>query len=146
MVNESRIDIYDYLYNLLFGVVSENVYDMHPPTELTESDTKDGFIVIHVGGMVDESEFDLQAYGRVRCYIEAFVPPISRGRMNHDIYALMENGINTLIDEQSENRDGAYYIEKDSVISMDDDESSTADNTYFTFIKSFIVVIDNQEE
>jgi len=146
MVNESRIDIYDYLYNLLFGVVSENVYYMKVPTELEDEDTHDGFIVIHVGSMVDESEFDLQAYGRVRCFIEAFVPMISRGRVNRDIYALMENGINTLINEQSEVRDGSYYIEKDSVISMDDDESSSADNAYFTFIKSFIVVIDNQSE
>ena len=146
MVNESRIDIYDYLYNLLFGVVSENVYDMRAPQELTESDTTDGFIVVHVGNMVDESEFDLQAYGRVRCFIEAYVPQISRGRVNRDIYALMENGINTLINEQSEVRDSAYYIEKDSVISMEDEDASNADNSYFTFIKSFIVVIDKQSE
>ena len=86
MVNQSRIDIYDYLYNLIYGVISENVYDMNVPQELTESDTKDGFIVIHVGTMVDESEFDCQAYSRVRCYIEAFVPSISRGRVNRDIY------------------------------------------------------------
>lgn len=145
MVNQSRIDIYDYLYNLIYGVISENVYDMNVPQELTESDTKDGFIVIHVGTLVDESEFDCQAYSRVRCYIEAFVPSISRGRVNRDIYALMEGGINNLIDEQSEVRDGAYYIEKDSVLSMDDYETSTADNAYYTFVKSFIVVADNQE-
>lgn len=146
MVNESRIDIYDYLYNLLFGVVSENVYDMQVPSELTESDTKNGFLVIHVGSIVDESEFDRQAYGRVRCYIEAFVPPISRGRMNHDIYAMFENSINDIINEQSENRDGGYYIEKDSLISADDIEGSDDSNMYFSFIKSFIVVIDNQSE
>jgi len=145
MVNQSRIDIYDYLYNLVFGVVSENVYDMNVPQELTESDTSDGFIVLHVGNMIDESEFDRQACGRVRCYIEAFVPSISRGRVNRDIYAIMENSINTLIDEQSEVRDGAYYIEKDSVLSMEDYETSTSDNAYYTFVKSFIVVMDNQE-
>lgn len=145
MVNESRIDIYDYLYNLLFGVVSENVYDMRVPTELTESDTKDGFLVIHVGSMVDESEFDGQAYGRVRCFIEAFIPSVSRGRMNHDIYAMFENSINQIIKEQSETDDGEYYIEKDSLISADDIEGSDDNNSYFSFIKSFIVVIDKKE-
>lgn len=146
MVNESRIDIYDYLYNLLFGVVSENVYDMRVPQELTESDTTDGFLVIHVGSIVDESEFVGEAYGRVRCFIEAFVPQISRGRVNHDIYAAMENSINNIIKEQSETDDGTYYIEQDSILSMDDTEESNSDNAYFTFIKSFIVVIDNQSE
>ena len=145
MVNESRIDIYDYLYNLLFGVVSENVYDMRVPTELTESDTKDGFLVIHVGSIVDESEFDGQAYGRVRCFIEAFIPSVSRGRMNHDIYAMFENSINQIIKEQSETDDGEYYIEKDSLISADDIEGSDDNNSYFSFIKSFIVVIDKKE-
>lgn len=145
MVNESRIDIYDYLYNLLFGVVSENVYEMRVPQELTESDTTDGFLVIHVGSLVDYSEFTGQAYGRVRCFIEAFVPRISGGRVNHDIYALMENCINNVIKEQTETDDGTYYIEQDSILSMDDDETTNADNAYFTFIKSFIVVIDKEE-
>jgi len=146
MVNESRIDIYDYLYNLLFGVVSENVYDMRVPQELTESDEKDGFLVIHVGDLVDESEFFGEAFGRVRCYIEAYVPQISRGRVNHDIYAVMENKINNVINEQSEANDGVYYIDRGSVLTSDDDEISNADNAYFTFIKSFIVVIDKQSE
>ena len=142
----SRIDIYDYLYNLLFGVVSENVYDMRVPQELTESDTTDGFLVIHVGSIVDESEFVGEAYGRVRCFIEAYVPQISRGRVNHDIYAAIENSINSVIKEQTETNDGTYYIEQDSILSMDDVEESTSDNSYFTFVKSFIVVIDKQSE
>ena len=145
-VNKSRIDIYDYLYNLLFGVVTENVYDMRVPQELTESDTKDGFIVVHVGNLVDESEFTCEALARVRCVIEAFVPQISRGRVNHDIYAAMENSINSVIKEQTETNEGTYYIEQDSILSMDDVEESTSDNSYFTFVKSFVVVIDKQSE
>ena len=117
---------------------------MRVPQELTESDTKDGFLVIHVGDIVDESEFSCEAFGRVRCFIEAFVPQISRGRVNHDIYALMENGINNVIDEQSQIDDGTYYIDKGSVLTSDDDEISNAGNAYFTFIKSFIIVIDKQ--
>lgn len=142
MVNESRIDIYDYLYNLLYGVVSENVYYMRVPQELEKTDVKDGFIVIHVGELVDDSEFSGEAFGRVRCFIEAFIPQISRGRVDHDIYAMMENGINSVVDEQSKVDDGTYYIDKGSVLTADDDEVSNANNAYFTFIKSFIVVIN----
>lgn len=142
MVNESRIDIYDYLYNLLFGVVSENVYYMRVPQELEESDVKDGFVVINVGNLVDESEFSGESYGRVRCYIEAYIPQISRGRVDHDIYAVMENSINNVVDEQSKVDDGTYYIDKGSVLTSDDAEVSNAGNAYFTFIKSFVVVIN----
>jgi hypothetical protein len=58
----------------------------------------------------------------------------------------MENSINSVIKEQTETNEGAYYIEQDSILSMDDIEESTSDNSYFTFVKSFIVVIDKQSE
>lgn len=146
MFNESRIDIYDYLYNILYGVVSENVYDMRAPQELTQSDIEDGFIVISVGDFVDESEFSGHVYGHVRCFIEAFIPQISRGRVDHDIYAVMENAINNVIDEQSRIGDDIYYIDKGSVLTADDDEITNANNAFFGFVKSFIVVIDSNQE
>ena len=146
MLNESRSDIYDYLYNLFYDVVTKNVYEMRVPQELTESDTKDGFIVIHVGNLVDESEFTGQAYGEVRCFIEAFIPQISRGRVNHDIYALMENGINTVVKEASQSRDGTYHVEEGSILSSDGDDTSNAGNSYFVFIKSFIVNIESNSD
>jgi hypothetical protein len=146
MVNVSRIDIYDYLFNLFFEVVSDNVYYMREPQELTESDVNDGFVVIHVGDIRDSSEFNGEAYASCRCYIETFIPQISRGRVNRDIYALLENSIDNVIKEQSKSPDGIYYIEQDGVLSMDGEEITNANNAYFTFIKSFVVIIDNKEE
>ena len=147
MLKESRSDIYNYLYDLFYGVVTENVYEMKVPTELEDSDAQDGFIVLNVGSVVDFSEFPEQAYGEVRCYVTAYIPQISRGRVNHDIYAMFENAINNVINDASENdTNGTYHIEKDSVLSMDDVESSDDDNSYFTFIKSFIVNIESDED
>ena len=147
MVKPSRSDIYNYLYDLFYGVVTENVYEMKIPTELTSSDTQDGFIVIYVGNVIDLSEFPEQAYGEVRCYVQAFIPQISRGRVNHDIYSLFENSINNVITDASEgDTTGTYHIEKDSVISADDIKESDADNSYFTFVKSFIVNIESDED
>lgn len=145
MLNESRIDIYDYIYGLLNGVVTENVYYMNEPQELTTSDTSDGFIVITVGNIVDESEFYSDAYGRVRCFIQAFIPPTSRGRVDRAKYKSFEDGINTIINLASEDGDGEYYIERDSVLSLDSFDASSPDNVFFTFVKSFIVVIDKHE-
>lgn len=142
MINESRIGIYTYLYNLLYNNVTKNVYMMNEPQELSKSDTANGFIVIRVGDLYDESEFSCQAYGWVRCYVEAFVPPKSRGRLDQDKYNALENAINDAIDYASNNNDGDYYIQKDSVLSMDDVRSSNANNLYYTFVKSFIVNID----
>lgn len=142
MLNESRIDVYDYLYNLFCGVVTNNVYSMSEPQELTRSDVEDGFLVIEVGNITDESEFSHEAYGWVRCYVTAYVPPITRGRLDYEKYKTYEDTINEVIHSASSSSDGAYYIQEGSVLSMDDIESNNANNTFFVFVKSFIVNID----
>lgn len=145
MLNKSRIDIYDYLYNLFFETVTENVYSMNEPQELTPDDTNDGFIVIRIGDIIDDSEFSGETYGHVRCYVEAFVPPISRGRLDVEKYKAFEDSINDVIAVATMETGGEYHVREDSVISMDGDVASTANNTYFSFIKSFIVDITQIE-
>ena len=146
MLNESSIELYDYLYRTFYDVVTKNVYSMGAPQELTESDTTEGFIVLHVGDIYDESEFSRQAYGEVRCYVEAFVPPISRGRLDFDKYSTYEDAINNTIHNASKDNSGVYYIEEDSVIGSGAMETSNANNVFFTFIKSFIVNINATAE
>lgn len=141
MLNKSRIDIYDYLYNLFFETVTDNVYSMNEPQELTQDDVDDGFIVIRIGDIIDDSEFSGEAYGHVRCYVEAYVPPISRGRLDIDKYKAFEDSINDVIGVATMETGGEYHVREDSVISMDGDVASTANNLYFSFIKSFIVDI-----
>ncbi len=144
MLNKSRIDIYDYLYNIFYDVVTKNVYSMREPQELTKSDTTNGFIVIRVGELNDESEFNGHAYAWARCYVQAYIPPISRGRLDFEKYKEFEDGINAIIDIAVQDNQGEYNIEEGSVISSDVDETTNADNSYFTFIKSFIVNISQQ--
>lgn len=144
MLEDSRIDIYDYLYGLFHHIVSDNVYRMADPQELTESDTTNGFIVIRLGDINDESEFSKQAYGWARAYIEAFVPPKSRGRLDKEKYEAFENAINTAIDNEIANPSNSTYgIEADSVVSMDG-EGGIFNNNYHLFMKSFVVLIDKQ--
>ena len=143
MVNESRIDIYDYLYNLFYDVVTKNVYSMETPHELTQSDTQDGFIVLHVGDLNDESEFAHQTYGWARCFVEAFIPPISRGRLDYDKYREFEDAITDVIHLASDEVIDGYSVQEGSVLSMDGSETTNANNSYFTFIKSFIVNINS---
>ena len=143
MVNESRIDIYDYLYNLFYDVVTKNVYSMETPQELTQSDTQDGFIVLHVGDLNDESEFAHQTYGWARCFVEAYIPPISRGRLDYDKYREFEDAITEVIHLASDDVIDGYSVQEGSVLSMDGAETTNANNTYFTFIKSFIVNINS---
>lgn len=142
MLRKSRIDIYNYLYTKLHGVVTKNVYSMNEPQELTESDTKDGFVVIRVGDLNDESEFSGAAYGWARVFIEAYVPPKSRGRLDKEKYVSFENGINAVIENASSQQEGIYGIQEGSIISMDAVEETNANNNYFMFVKSFILTID----
>lgn len=137
MFNDSRIDIYDFLYGLFYDTVTRNVYKMGEPTENNESDTKDGFITLRVGVLNDDSEFDGDAYGWARCYVTAYVPKKSRGRIDDEKYRLFENGINTVIRLASESRDDDYYILKDSELSTDDDEISQKGNQYHIYRKIF---------
>lgn len=143
MVNESRIDIYDYLYNLFYDVVTKNVYSMEVPQELTQSDTQDGFIVLHVGDLNDESEFAHHTYGWARCFVEAYIPPISRGRLDYDKYREFEDAITDVIHLASDEVIDGYSVQEGSVLSMDGSETTNANNSYFTFIKSFIVNINS---
>ena len=142
MLNESRIDIYNYLYNLFYDVVTKNVYSMNEPQELTTSDTQDGFIVIRVGELNNESEFGSEAYGWTRVYVEAYIPPKSRGRLDKAKYKTFVKSILEVVKRASKDRAGAYCIQEGSVLSMDTNEESNANNAFFMFIKSFVVTID----
>lgn len=140
----TRISLYDYL-STVFASVTENLYSMTVPTENTESDTVNGFAVTNVGNVVDESEFDCDAYGWVRCQITAFVPKKSRGRLNKELYKGFEDAILAAIKANTgENNTGGYYILDDSILSMEDDENTQKGNQYHVFVKSFVVVIDQQ--
>lgn len=145
MVNNSRIDIYDYLKTLFSGV-SENIYSMTVPTDNTTDDTEHGFLVTRVGSINDESEFDEQAYGWVRCYVSAYVPKKTRGRLNKDLYKSFEDGITDVIkNAMRTGNTSAYYVIEDKILSLDDDEATVKGNQYHVFIKSFKVAIDQQE-
>lgn len=146
MFNESRIDIYDYIYGLVYGVVTNNVYRMGEPVETTESDTTNGFVVINVGNMNDDSEFSCDAYGWVRCSIMAFVPKKSRGRLNKTLYKSFETSINQVVKNAMLAKDASYYISGDNVLSMDSDEITQKGNQYHVYIKSFVVVVDGEIE
>ena len=144
MVDESRIGIYEYVESILTSV-TENVYLMDEPQELTQSDTKDGFIVISVGEFIDASEFKGNAYAAVRVFVRCFVPPISRGRLNKALYKEFEDDINTAINlASSSDNTGKYWIDEESVISQDFFDESNANNAYYMFVKSFVVLVDDE--
>ncbi len=146
MFNDSRIDIYNFLYGLFYNTVTKNVYKMGEPTENTESDTTDGFITIEVGAMNDDSEFDGNVYGWARCFVTAYIPKKTRGRLDATKYKAFEDGINTVVRLASESRNTDYYVLQGSELSIDDVETSQKGNQYHLFQKSFIVVIDKQIE
>lgn len=142
MINESRIDLYDYICGI-FSNVSENIYKMKIPQELTESDATDGFIVVYLGDIYDDSEFLKQAYGDVRVIVSAYIPLKSRGRLNKELYSAFESGINEAIDNEILNGDNEHYaIQDDGILSMDDVEDNNANNSFSVYMKSFVVTIN----
>lgn len=146
MIDKSRIAIYDYLYSLLHGVVTNNVHSMGEPSETTQDEADNGFVVTQVGDINDESEFDGDAYAWARCYIYAYVPKISRGRLNKKMYKEYEDAILDVIKNAETHQDSKYYIMPETTISMDENENTQKGNQYSIFAKSFVVVIDKQEQ
>lgn len=146
MLVDSRSEIYKYLYDMFYDVVTKNVYCVNEPQELKEDDIKNGFVVIKVGDIIDESQFDGEAYGYTRCYIEAYIPPISRGRLDYDKFKEFEDGINGVIKNATKEigNNSDYFIEQGSELSMDSQQTNNANNIFFMFIKSFVIIIDKQ--
>lgn len=141
MFNESRIDLYDYISGI-FSDVSENIYKMKIPQELTESDTTDGFIVVYLGDIYDDSEFLKEAYGDVRVVVSAYIPLKSRGRLNKELYKAFESGINEALDNEILNGNSEHYtIQDDGILSMDDIEDNNANNSYSVYTKTFVVTV-----
>lgn len=141
MFNESRIDLYDYISGI-FSDVSENIYKMKIPQELTESDTTDGFIVVYLGDIYDDSEFLKEAYGDVRVVVSAYIPLKSRGRLNKELYKAFESGINEALDNEILNGDNEHYtIQSGTILSMDDIEDNNANNSYSVYTKTFVVTV-----
>lgn len=141
MFNESRIDLYDYISGI-FSDVSENIYKMKIPQELTESDTTDGFIVVYLGDIYDDSEFLKEAYGDVRVVVSAYIPLKSRGRLNKELYKAFESGINEALDNEISNGNSEHYtIQDDGILSMDDIEDNNANNSYSVYTKTFVVTV-----
>lgn len=146
MVNDSSIELYDYLYKLFYNVVSKNVYCMDVPQELTDSDVQDGFLVVHVGSINDRSEFARETYGMVRCYVEAYVPPISRGRLNINKFDEFERGINDVIKNAAKQTGGIYGVQEEGVLSSGVMDADYQNNAFHVFFKSFLVSIDVPQE
>lgn len=141
MFNESRIDLYDYISGI-FNSVSENIYKMKIPQELTDSDTTEGFIVVYLGDIYDDSEFLKEAYGDVRVVVSAYVPLKSRGRLNKELYKAFESGINDALGNEILNGTNEHYtIQDDGILSMDDIEDNNANNSYSVYTKTFIVTV-----
>jgi hypothetical protein len=120
---------------------------MGEPTETTDSDTKDGFVVLNVGNMNNNSEFDFDAFGSVRCTITAFVPQRTKGRLNKTLYKAFETSINEVVNNAIHNETSqAYYISGDDVLSIDTVETTQQGNQYHVYIKSFLVIMDGELE
>lgn len=146
MIDKSRIAIYDYLYSLLFGVVTNNVHSMGEPSETTDDEAENGFVVTQVGDIEDESEFEGSAYAWARCYVYAYVPKLSRGRLNKRKYKEYEDAIMSVIKNAETQGNDDYYIKPETTISMDNNDNTMKGNQYHIFVKSFVVVIDKQEQ
>lgn len=142
MFDSSRMAIYEYLCSVLADVTS-NIHPMHKPKELSQDEVKNGFIVIKLDDINDESEFSKETYGWVSVAIEAYVPTKKRGRLNSQLFDTFESAIDSAIESAIESRNTNYGINERTILSKDFLEDDNANNVYSVYVKTFVLTIEN---
>lgn len=142
MIDARRMPIYRYVQSLFEGKVTDYVYPMGIPTNLTDEIANGGFMVINVGDIQDRSEMMLSCYAQTRVMISMYITPKSRGRLDPSLYEDYEKKISETLIEESHKRGGKYIVDMDSLLSTDADYNN-AGNVFFEYMISFVVKIVN---
>jgi len=137
----SRKEIYSYIATLFSGI-TKNIYRVTIPETLGTDAITNGFIVLTMDGIRDYSEFNSGTYSQVRVNVEYYVPSISTssasGIMNTVKFDAAQQAVDTIIEAEYEKTNQAYTISKDDILSTDDFFTNKT-NSFFVYIKSFIV-------
>lgn len=140
-IDARRTPIYKYVYSLFNGKVTDYIYPMGIPTNLTEEAQAGGFMVINVGDIQDRSEMTLSNYAQTRVTVQMYVTPKGRGRIDTELYEEYETKIFDILAAESEKRGEKYIIDLDSILSTDDVYNKDGNNVFFLYIASFVLKI-----
>lgn len=141
-MNTSRIDIYEYIKGLFVGetnTIFQNIYYGNKPQVLTDNDSKNGYIVVSLGGMTDNSEIALTTYVTLRCYIECYIP-LYNGSVNTTKYKKVQEALDAIIQRECSKVNAQYNINTDSLLSTDGYFNNN-NNSSFAYIASFQITI-----
>ena len=140
----SRKNIYTYLANL-FKTVTTNLYRISIPVTLGDDAVANGFIVMNLGNLSDNSEFGLNTYAQIRATIQCYVPSVNitkaNGVMNTSAFDNIQSQIDTIIEAECEKTNQKYTISREGVLSMDDFYTNNT-NSFYVYITSFLITID----
>lgn len=144
-MNVSRKDIYSYVASL-FTSVSKNIFRIDIPITLNADAASNGFIVLKLDTLSDNSEFDLSTFATVRMYVECYVHTTQvdgiSGLMNTAKYDAAQKAIDTIIEAECKKQNQTFSISNDGILSMDDFYSNNTD-AFSVYIKSFKITITN---
>ena len=96
MTEKTISEIEDYLYGLLHGTVSQNVFAGNPPETIKSSWTD--MVVIGLGTPI----MDRGAYKSGSALIWLYAKPLSDGRKNVPVMKGMEDALNTVLSTQND--------------------------------------------
>lgn len=138
----SRKDIYSYVASL-FTSITKNIYRISVPETLGSDAISNGFIVLNMGEVEDFSQFSENTFVQTRIYVECYVPSTNtvtaNGVMNTTKYDDLQKAIDTIIEAESKKTNQKYSISEDYILSTDDFFTNKT-NSFFVYIKSFIVI------
>lgn len=140
MIDAKRGPLYDYVYSLFYGTVTDYIYPIEMPSNLTEEDAN-GFMVIRMADVRDRGEFKLKAFADVRVTVEMYTKAKDRGRLDKTQYDKYEKLITKVLEAEDGKNHPNYQIDMDSILSTDDIYNDDKNNIFYIYFVSFIVKI-----
>lgn len=135
----SRQDIYSYI-TTIFSSVTKNIYPIEIPSTLSSDAVKNGFIVLKLNEIKDQSEFLSDTYSDPRMYVESYIPSKADGSINKTKYEEIQSTIDSIVLEECKKTNQVYTISKESILSGDDFYTNKT-NSFFMYIASFTITI-----
>ena len=139
MSDTSRISVYSFVHTM-FGSLGISVYAMEIPQSLETVDITNGFAVMRINNIYDNSEFIGHTYSTARVFLETYVPAKTKGRLDTTKYEALQNKINSMVNEYCDKTNQDYMVSRDSILNYDD-TMINGSTEFFMYLISFTVTM-----
>jgi hypothetical protein len=114
MINNSEIDVLNFVESVLKENGIERIYKFNMPEALSKEDENKGFAVINIGKIHDSGQFPLQAYAECVAYIDVYIKSLTNTTLNERVFKEYETKIRHIFESEVQNEH--YAMTSDNTV------------------------------